>query len=156
MTKPSCDINTCRRGARNRDFYSEPWHQLFSVNHLYRMAAELPMHGFDPDGFECNPVWYPQCSLVAHTVRATRDQNFAMGSNGEIKIPVRKGDVFHCDNSFKYRPAFFEDCVRQIGLGVIKRWSDENGLFLYLLHVPPRSVLAARQEVVSARLREAA
>lgn len=130
--------DVCQDGERNKALYNEHWHRLFGVNHLYRMAEELPMHNFDPDGFEYLPVWHENCSLLAHTVVATRNQDFEMGENGEILVSVKKDDVFHYNNSFKYRPDFFEDCAEDAGLEVIQSWQGVGTIRLYLFHVPPR------------------
>lgn len=131
-------VDVCEDKERNLTLYSEPWHRLFGVNHLYRMAEELPMHNFDPDGFEYLPVWHENCSLLAHTVIATKNQNFEMGNEGEVLVSVKKGDVFHYNNSFKYRPEFFEDCAEDAGLEVIQSWQGVGTIRLYLFHVPPR------------------
>ena len=108
------------------------------MNHLYRMAEELPMHNFDPNGFEYHPVWHDNCSLLAHTVIATKKQSFEMGEQREILVSVKEGDVYHYNNSFKYRPDFFEDCAEDAGLEVIESWQGEGTIRLYLFHVPPR------------------
>ncbi|GEM_PF-957883 len=129
--------DVCQDGERNKALYSEPWHKLFGVNHVCRMAEELPMHNFDPDGFEYLPVWHEHCSLLAHTVIATEDQDFRMGTDQEVLVSVKKGDVFHYNNSFKYRPDFFEDCAEDAGLEIIDVWQDEGTIRLYLFHVPP-------------------
>jgi uncharacterized SAM-dependent methyltransferase len=125
-------------GERNVNLYSEKWHKRFGVNFLYRMQAELPMQDFNPDHFEYNPVWYEHCSLLAHTVRATKDQTFTMGEFGETKVYVRAGDVYHYNNSFKYKQAFFEDCAKLAGLRTIQKWQDDNGMAIYLFEVSPR------------------
>lgn len=130
-------VDACENGERNVALYSEPWHKLFGVNHLYRMYEELPMQGFDPDGFEYCPVWHEHCGLLAHTVLATKDQNFKMGENGEIFVSVKKGDIFHYNNSFKYNSGFFEDCAEDAGLEVIESWQGKGDIRLYLFHVPP-------------------
>jgi len=130
--------DVCQDGDRNKALYNEHWHRLFGVNHIYRMAEELPMNNFDPDGFEYLPVWHEDCSLLAHTVVATKSQNFEMGNDGEILVSVKKGDIFHYNNSFKYRPDFFEDCAEDAGLEVIQSWQGVGTIRLYLFHVPPR------------------
>ena len=130
--------DVCQDAARNKALYSEPWHKLFGVNHIYRMAEELPMRDFDPDGFEYQPVWHEHCSLLAHTVIATKNQNFCMEEDGEILVSVKTGYVFHYNNSFKYRPDLFEACAEDAGLEVIQSWQDDSSIRLYLFHVPPR------------------
>ncbi len=130
--------DVCQDGERNKALYNEHWHRLFGVNHVYRMAEELPMHNFDPNGFEYLPVWHDSCSLLAHTVVATKSQNFEMGEDGEVLVSVKKGDIFHYNNSFKYRPEFFEDCAEDAGLEIIQRWQGSGTIRLYLFHVPPR------------------
>lgn len=128
-------------GVRNRELYNEEWHRLFGVNFLYRIAAEIPTQGFDPDGFEYHPVWYPQCSLLAHTIRATVDQDFILDPEGKaVEVHVKEGDVFHYNNSFKYRPAFFEACAQAVGLGLVKKWEDHGSVQLYLFSVPETDV----------------
>ncbi|HBM90944.1 MAG TPA: hypothetical protein DD400_03585 [Rhodospirillaceae bacterium] len=132
--------DVCQDGELNKSLYNEPMHKLFGVNHLYRMAEELPMHHFDPDGFDYNPIWYDHCSLLAHTVIATKDQNFEMGDCGEIEISVKEGDVFHYNNSFKYRPDFFQTCVDAAGLRVSRVWKDNSSIYMYLLKVPSQDL----------------
>jgi len=126
----STDI--CQDGEQNKELYNEPWHKLFGVNHIYRMSEELPMANFDPEGFEYFPVWHEHCSLLAHTVRATKDQTFGMGESGEIIVSVKAGDIFHYNNSFKYRPEFFEQCAEMAGLRLIEKWQGESTISLYL------------------------
>ncbi len=127
-------VDTCQDEKRNVAFYSEPWHKLFGVNHIYRMAEELPMNNFDPNGFEYFPIWHQSCSLLAHTVRAVQDQEFQMGILGEINVRVKKGEIFHYNNSYKYPSDFFEACAAEAGLTLISKWGDE--VLLYLFDVP--------------------
>ncbi len=127
--------DSCQDEERNKALYNEPWHRLFSVNHLYHMAAELPMKGFDPEGFEYAPVWHKHCGLLAHTIIATKNQSFEMGENEGIEISIKKGQTFHCDNSFKYHPAVFEMCAEDAGYEIIHSW-QEGTITLYLFHVP--------------------
>lgn len=131
-------VDVCQDGATNVARYNEPWHRIFSVNHLYRMEAELPMDGFNPDGFTYEPVWYEHCGLLAHTLRATEEQTFYMGKNREERIDIKQNDVFHCNNSYKFRPDFFEDCAEEAGLDVIKIWKGDSSIWMYLLDVPPQ------------------
>jgi uncharacterized SAM-dependent methyltransferase len=130
----SADV--CQDGELNKARYNEPWHRTFSINHLYRMAEELPMLGFDPGGFTYEPVWHEHCGLLAHTIRATEDQSFEMGECGEHCFSINRGDVFHCDNSYKFRPDFFEDCAEDAGLEVIECLKGQGSIRLYLFHVP--------------------
>jgi len=133
-------------GERNKALYDEPWQKLFGVNHLYRMAEELPMRNFDPEGFEYAAVWHEHCSLIAHSVLATKDQDFQMGENGDIRISVKKGHHFHYNNSFKYRPAFFEACAKEAGLDIIQCWQEPGSTIrLYLFQVPPQNKRQAFQ-----------
>ena len=124
-----------QHGIRNQALYDEVWHRNFGVNFLYRMQAELPVSGFNPDYFEYKPVWHPQCSLLAHTVRATRDQAFFLGDDA-THIVVKAGDQFHYNNSFKYETAFFETCAARAGLQIAQKWRDEHGMMMYLFAVP--------------------
>jgi uncharacterized SAM-dependent methyltransferase len=126
-----------QNGERNRDFYNEEWHRKFGINFLYRMQAELPLYGFNPDHFEYLPIWHEHCSLLAHTIRATHDQDFKMGRFAEITLSVKAGEVFHYNNSFKYAPDFFETCADAAGLKFVRRWEDEASMMLYLFTVAP-------------------
>lgn len=131
----SADV--CQDGEVNKARYNEPWHRTFSVNHLYRMVEELPIFGFDPGGFDYEPVWHEHCSLLAHTIRAIEDQDFEIGENREHSISIKRGDVFHCDNSYKFHPDFFENCAEDAGLEVIETWKGQGDIRLYLFHLPP-------------------
>ena len=131
-------MDTCQDEKLIKSYYNEPWHRLFGVNHIYRMVEELPMHNFDPDGFEYYPVWHENCGLLAHTVRAMKDQIFEMGKNKEIAISVKEGDVFHYNNSFKYNPEFFEDCAEKAGLKIIRHWQGVSTIRLYLFSFSPK------------------
>jgi uncharacterized SAM-dependent methyltransferase len=124
-------------GDRNKSLYNEEWHKKFGVNFLFRMQAELPMDGFNPDYFEYLPIWHEHCGLIAHTIRATHDQNFVMGEFGEIKVFIKSGDVFHFNNSFKYKSSFFEDCANQAGFRTMGKWEDSNRMSVYLFEVSP-------------------
>lgn len=139
-------IDTCQDGAKNIERYNEEAHRKFSVNHLYRMAVELPTNGFDPDGFVYEPVWMEQSGLLAHMIKATKDQSFTMGDGAQVS--VKQGDYFHCDNSYKFHPAFFESCVREAGLAVAERWCNTETTNLYLLTVPPLGQKATRRRSV--------
>jgi len=128
--------DVCQDGEQNKNRYNEPWHKDFGVNHLFRMEAEIPMFGFDPNGFEYCPIWHDHCSLIAHTVRATRNQVFEMGSDAAVTVSVKRGDTFHYNNSFKYRPEFFEECAKAANLEIIRRWKGHHSMSLYLFYVP--------------------
>lgn len=128
--------DTSQDMERNVRVYSEPQHMLFGVNHLHRMAHELPMNGFNPFAFEYVPVWHKKCSLLAHCVRATETQTFSVGE--DVSVTVHKGDVFHYNNSFKFPPDFFESCVKLAGLSIIRKWRGPDDIYAYLLDVPVR------------------
>jgi uncharacterized SAM-dependent methyltransferase len=132
-----------QNGDEVKRLYNEPWHRVFGINFLYRIAAEIPTCGFDPDGFEYHPVWHEHCKLLAHTVRATQDQRFTMGNGpSQIEVAVRKGDVFHYNNSFKYRPELFETSAAQAGFEVVEKWQDAGSIRLYLFRIPPLQLSA--------------
>lgn len=131
-------VDCNQNGEDVRRLYKEPWHCAFGVNFLYRIAAEFPTRGFDPEGFEYHPVWHEECRLLAHTVRAVKDQSFSMGEGpARIDVAVRKGDVFHYNNSFKYRPELFESCATQAELEIVECWEDVGSVRLYLFRIPP-------------------
>jgi uncharacterized SAM-dependent methyltransferase len=127
-------------GELNKKLYNEPRHKLFGVNHLFRMAEELPLVGFDPYGFEYLPVWHKHCGLLAHTVCATKDQSFDMGKDGEIHVSIKHGEIFHYNNSFKYRSDFFESCAEKAKLRIVRQWQGKSTIKLYLFHVAPQRV----------------
>lgn len=135
-------------------YYSELEHANFGVNHLYRMAAELPVEGFDPDGFIYEPVWHPHCQLLAHTIRATKRQKFVMGTEGMNHISVNEGDVFHCNSSYRFDSSFFETCAYEAGLDIEHVWQEQGTIRMYLFKVPDLEMandayvnLAAHQSV---------
>lgn len=129
-------MDACQSAELNQKKYNEQWHKLFGVNHVFRMAEELPMKGFDPCGFDYYPQWHPHCSLLAHTIRATKDQDFEMGEGEVHRFSVKTGDVFHYNNSFKYQPAFFESCAEQAGLTLVRQWQSDQSICLYLFQLP--------------------
>jgi len=117
--------------------YSEKWHKLFGVNFLYRMVSELPISGLNPDLFEYHPVWHEHCGLLAHTVRATASQDFILRTDSyPVRISVKQGDIFHYNNSFKYRRALFEECAAKADLKIEKVWEDSGSIKLYLFQLP--------------------
>lgn len=131
-------VDVCQDGAANVARYNEPWHRTFSVNHLYRLAQEFPTQGFHPAGFEYEPLWHEQSGLLSHNIRVTEDQEFKMGANATDIVRLKRGDLFHCDNSYKFHPDFFAACVDQAGMEIVSVWGKENAIQLYLLGVPAR------------------
>jgi uncharacterized SAM-dependent methyltransferase len=107
--------------AENRAMYFE--NALIEVNHLFRMAEELPLTGFEPYGFEYDPLWIAESSQLAHTAIATKDMSVTVCSpywSGVIDIPT--GTRLHLKNSFKYRDEFFTSCAESAGFSVMEKW----------------------------------
>ena len=128
--------DVCQDGNETKSYYNEEWHRAFGVNHLYRMAEECPVENFDPSGFVYEPVWHEQCSLLAHTVRATKDQDFVMGEANKVNVSVKKGNSFHCNSSYRFSPKFFESCASEAGLDVEHVWQEDGTIRMYLFRVP--------------------
>jgi uncharacterized SAM-dependent methyltransferase len=127
----STDAN--QRKDENRAMYFE--NALIELNHLYRMAEELPFDGFDPYSFEYDPFWIPESSQLAHTAIATRDMSVSVRSphwSGTIEIKARTR--FHLKNSFKYTDAFFVSCAKDTGFDVLEKWTHrKKPMRLFLL-----------------------
>jgi uncharacterized SAM-dependent methyltransferase len=103
----------------NRAMYFE--NALLEINHLFRMAEELPFAGFDPYALEYDPLWIAESSQLAHTAIATKDMRVTVQSDhwaGTIEIPG--GRRFHLKNSFKYRDEFFISCARDAGFAMVE------------------------------------
>jgi uncharacterized SAM-dependent methyltransferase len=119
--------------AQNRAMYFE--NALIELNHLFRMAEELPFTGFDPYAFEYDPLWIAEASQLAHTAIATKDMKVTVGSpfwSGVITI--KAGTRFHLKNSFKYKDAFLTSCAEAAGLRAVKRWEHhKKPMRLFLL-----------------------
>lgn len=131
----STDIN--QNGDAVKELYNEKWHKLFGVNFLYRMELELPTTGFAPDHFVYEPMWDAKSSLLAHTIRATKAQIFTLGhGSNAVEISVKEGDIFHYNNSFKFRPQFFEACAEKAGYKIERIWGDKSTIRLYLFQLP--------------------
>lgn len=111
--------------AENRAMYFE--NALLEVNHLFRMAEELPFTGFDPYAFEYDPFWIAESSQLAHTALAAKDMTVTVQSpwwSGSIEIKAETR--FHLKNSFKYRDRFFKACADSAGFTVIRKWKHHR------------------------------
>ncbi len=121
----------------NRTMYFE--NALIEVNHLFRMAEDLPFAGFDPYGFEYDPFWIRESSQLAHTAIAMKDMNVIVRSpicSGVIDI--KAGTRLHLKNSFKYRDEFFASCAEAAGFTVMKIWRhNTKPMRLFLLRARP-------------------
>jgi uncharacterized SAM-dependent methyltransferase len=106
--------------GENRAMYFE--NALIEINHLFRMAEELPFTGFDPYAFEYDPFWIAESSQLAHTAITTKGMRVTVPSlhgPGVIEIPA--GKRFHLKNSFKYRDEFFISCAEEAGFTLVER-----------------------------------
>jgi uncharacterized SAM-dependent methyltransferase len=122
-------------GAWLQRMYGAPVHRLFGANVFHRMAEELPMQDFDPSEFIYHPVWNAPAGQLAHTVSATKSQNFSLAGQ---RFQIRCGDRLHLNNSYKYPESLFEQCATRAGLHVWSRWQQDTPMRLYLLSVQPR------------------
>jgi uncharacterized SAM-dependent methyltransferase len=133
----STDANQDR--AENRAMYFE--NALLELNHLFRMAEELPFTGFDSYAFQYDPFWIPESSQLAHTALATKDMSVTVRSpywSGTINI--KAATRFHLKNSFKYRDGFFTSCAESAGYTVMKKWEHhDKPMRLFLLRVTPEA-----------------
>jgi len=125
-------------GKNLKSFYKGQ-QELFQMNIFDRMAAELSIEGdFDPKAFDYDPEWIPSSGQLAHIALVTRDMNFKMKG---LPISLKKGQKLHLKNSYKYTPAFFEECCSKAGLEIVTSWSDESPSKIYLLTLPPKKDL---------------
>lgn len=123
-------IDTNQDDASLINMYSSPLHNSCMMTPLERIARELPTSDFDPTLFVNDPLWFPETSLVAQTVRATESQSFLLDGQ---PLSVKKGQNLHIMNSYKFTQAFFESCCDQAGLDVVNVWHHETPIKLYLL-----------------------
>jgi uncharacterized SAM-dependent methyltransferase len=130
--------------AENRAMYFE--NALIELNHLYRMAEELPFMGFDPYAFEYDPYWISESSQLAHTALATKDMSVTVQSpywSGAINI--KANTRLHLKNSFKYPDTFFVSCAEEAGFTVLEKWSHhEKPMRIFLM----RSMSVNKAETV--------
>ncbi|MDD3029215.1 MAG: L-histidine N(alpha)-methyltransferase [Alphaproteobacteria bacterium] len=123
-------IDTNQNEKSLRKAYETPLNSRLYLNVFPRMAHELPVKNFDPSGFEYAPEWHPDLSLWAHVVRATKSQDFFLGTRF---IHLEKGQRLHLLNSYKFSKEFFESCCHDASLSVVHQFEHETGMMLYLL-----------------------
>lgn len=112
-----------------RAYDTPPLQRLF-LNIMNRIAAELPVNGFDPSLFIYKPVFDLELHRLAHMAIATEDQDFSLGP---CQTHVRQTQQVHLLNSYKFCRSFFETCCTKAGLQIAKYWQHDSGVMLYLL-----------------------
>jgi len=100
---------------------------LIEINHLFRMAEELPFVGFDPYAFEYDPLWIPESSQLAHTAIADEGHEHDRAIAFLVQCHRHQGRyTVPSENSFKYRDEFFTSCAETAGFTVMKRWEHHR------------------------------
>jgi uncharacterized SAM-dependent methyltransferase len=132
--------------AENRTMYFE--NALIEVNHLFRMAEELPFTGFDPYAFEYDPLWIAESSQLAHTAIVTKDMSVTVNSRyWSGKIQIEGGRRIHLKNSFKYRDEFFISCAESAGFSITRIWKHRSKpMRLYLMRAGEAATSAMRTQ----------
>lgn len=105
--------------------YSDPIHVQFSLNILQRMKRDALAHeaNFNPLTWMYRPEWFPERSLLAHTLYATSDQHFMLAGKG---FAVKRGDKFVVDNSHKYNTSDFMAVCAKAGFSSVKTFLDQS------------------------------
>jgi hypothetical protein len=110
--------------------YGGSANHAFATGLIKRGAAQHPSLGIDPAAFDYCRHYVDESRQVAHLLVATRSLK---GPCGEIC----EGDRFHIMNSYKIKPAWFEEAAENLGAVIEYSAFDENtGIILYLLRCP--------------------
>lgn len=112
--------------------YGTYWFGLFACNVFYRIAAELPHRGFDPDAFDYIPEWNAPCHQFIHYLVARHDLNFTLAGQ---EFRVAQGEKFNVLNSYKFPTGLFHACAEEAGFEIVHDWQDSSPLRLILLRV---------------------
>ena len=103
---------------------------VFVTGLIRRGAAQHPSLRIDPTAFEYRRHYVDESRQVAHLLVATRTLECPCGD-------ICKGDRFHIMNSYKIKPAWFEEEVENLGAVIEYSALDEDsGIILYLLRCP--------------------
>ena len=90
---------------------------------VHYINRDLPVSGFDPMGFEYEFNWIAETHCVAHTVRATKEQDFVLDGT---PINIKNGRKFHFLSSYKYPIAYFQNIALKAGLRPLDYFVHEN------------------------------
>lgn len=107
-------------------------HALFQLNIFDRMAAELPLSGFDPLAFDYEPEWFASSGQLAHVAVVNRDMEFTLAGK---RVLLGRGQKLHIKNSYKFDPEFFEVCCLSAGLDILHIWPSTATTRIYLLGI---------------------
>jgi uncharacterized SAM-dependent methyltransferase len=138
-------IDTNQNEHSLRKAYVTPLNSSLYLKVFSRMATELPVEGFDPQGFVYDPEFRSNLQLWAHMARATKTQDFLLGGQ---PIHVEENQKIHLLNSYKFCQDFFEVCCQKANLSIIKNWSHETGMMLYLLKDKKCSISSLNNGVI--------
>jgi uncharacterized SAM-dependent methyltransferase len=99
-------------------------HALFQLNIFDRMQVELPMsEAFDPTAFDYVPHWNAAAHQLGHMAVLNRDLDFTIDA---VPIALKKGQVLHLKNSYKFPDDFFEQCCAKAALPIVQSWQRDT------------------------------
>jgi L-histidine Nalpha-methyltransferase len=99
----------------------------FNKNVLRRLNEELGAD-FDLDAFEHRAPYLAAEGKIEMRLVSMRDQSVWI-RDLEMKVPFRKGEWIHTENSHKYTHEGFSSLCLEAGLEVERTWSDERDWF---------------------------
>lgn len=108
--------------------YNHPKLRALILNVFDKIKRDTRNHGFDPKAFIYESVWNPENSVLAHTVIATKAQNFSLGGK-EYKIP--RGQRLVPVNSFKPKLQTIKIICERSGWQIIESFACKHGRLMF-------------------------
>jgi uncharacterized SAM-dependent methyltransferase len=104
--------------------------RAFAMGLIRRGAAQHPSLRIDPSAFDYRRHYVDESRQVAHLLVATRTLKCPCGD-------ICDGDRFHIMNSYKIKPAWFEEEAENLGAVIeYSAFDEDSGIILYLLRCP--------------------
>jgi len=80
----------------------------------------------NPDSFDHRAFYDEAAGRVEMHLISRRDQRFRLGDQW---VELRAGESLHTENSYKYSPEEFGALANRSGFGVLREWTDDEGLY---------------------------
>ncbi len=97
----------------------------FNLNLLDRLERELGAQ-LDRDGFEHHAFFNQRRGRLEAHIRSLKDQEISLAAQ---VFPIKKGEIIHTENSYKYSVSEFRSLASRAGYRPSTVWQDRDKLF---------------------------